>query len=84
MTKIFGVARCKREISAKNKMTVKMFFRKYPFLYGFFKERLLAIGRSETRNAVARASLYPILLVFQRLEVHSGSSRKQYDTFEVT
>lgn len=83
MTKMFGVARSRHEISAKNKMTAKMFFRKYPSLFEFFISRLREIGDWQKDDAHARSSVYPILLVFARLELHPGVSHKQYDTFEV-
>lgn len=68
MTRIFGVRRSREELSSRNKMTGRVFFHRYPELYGFLLSELEEAVKSLEKGDVARlAVLHPILLLIARL-----------------
>jgi len=72
MTRIFGVKREKdpSELSAKNCLTGKVFFQRYPTLHQFLLAKLevsAAAAGESSGTLQLRPALYPILLVLSRL-----------------
>ncbi|KAG8338592.1 hypothetical protein J6590_000264 [Homalodisca vitripennis] len=66
MTRVFGVPRSKSQdhLSWKNKMTGRIFFQRYPKLFGFFQQEL---RKACSKCDSLHPSLYPVLLVLGRL-----------------
>lgn len=81
ITKIFGVARSRHEISPKNKMTIKIFFRKFPSLYQFFVSRLQDIDNWQKDDPRSRSSVYAVLLVFARLDINQSGNLSNVTEF---
>jgi hypothetical protein len=63
MTRIFGVRRTKDLVSAKNCLTGKVFFQRYPGLHAF----LLQQFEQEEQVGALDSALYPALLLLARL-----------------
>ncbi|XP_044736983.1 thyroid adenoma-associated protein homolog [Chrysoperla carnea] len=66
MTRIFGVLRNKNseKLSSHNRMTIHVFFSRFPHLFDFLKEELRIASLSDD---TLKLSLYPILLLLARL-----------------
>ena len=63
MTRVFGVPRSASEtLSWRNKMTGRIFFQRYPTLYGVLLKHLESASESYERG-----DLYPVLLILGRL-----------------
>ena len=70
MTRIFGVKREKdsSELSAKNCLTGKVFFQRYPSTHAFLLHKLEdAASYSEAGTLKLHPALYPILLILSRI-----------------
>ena len=71
VTRIFGVKREKDSLSAKNCLTGKIFFQRYPSLHQFFLGQLskpeLELGSRRAGVLVLDCALYPVLLVLSRI-----------------
>lgn len=70
MTRIFGVKREKdpSELSAKNCLTGKVFFQRYPSLHSFLLDKLeQSAVTSGAGTLELKPALYPILLILSRI-----------------
>ena len=84
VTRIFGVKKDKQDLSPKNTMTAKLFFRQFSKLFCAFKEELIATAEhvGGTRNSSLHpdeAALYPILIIMAKLEQSSGAATRNDD-----
>ncbi|XP_017786652.1 PREDICTED: thyroid adenoma-associated protein homolog [Nicrophorus vespilloides] len=77
MTRIFGVQRTKdsEELSIKNRLSARVFFLRYPELYGFILGKLKEYMTERFDNA----SLYPLLFILSRL--YSSGEKKDMQQY---
>lgn len=67
VSRVFGVPRSKGYVlNWKNKMTGRIFFQRYPKLFGFFKNQL-SIALLSFKTSTLHPTLYPVLLFLGRL-----------------
>lgn len=80
MTRMFGVQRTKDSdaLSMKNRMTIKVFFMRYPELHQFMLREL-----SEELSNRNGMSLYPVLLILSRLYPSNFSADDSQSQFKV-
>ncbi|XP_039293443.1 thyroid adenoma-associated protein homolog [Nilaparvata lugens] len=65
MTRVFGVPRTKgTALSWKNRMTGRIFFQRYPQLYGYLLTELRSV---EASQCTVKPTIYPALLLLSRL-----------------
>nr|CAD7396863.1 unnamed protein product [Timema cristinae] len=71
MTRIFGVQRSRHTLNARNKMTGRVFFHRYPQLFDFLLKELGTLSstmtQGDSQTLELHPSLYPVLLLLARL-----------------
>nr|CAD7573860.1 unnamed protein product [Timema californicum] len=91
MTRIFGVQRSRHTLNARNKMTGRVFFHRYPQLFDFLLKELGTLSSTMTQGGSQtlelHPSLYPVLLLLARLYPSSlegtDSNLQEYATVSV-